>query len=1021
MVRLIALKSGCADTLTKQRYVYIKPAVAKFKADFGCANPFLFSFDNFSIGADNWTWDFGDGSRSAALNPVHLYSDTGTYSVSLTANNLTTGCGYYKSKVVKVVKLHPGFYASDSVLCKKETVRFTATVSSAEVSRFTWDFGDGTIESSRDNDIEHTYEQPGNYTVKLITINLVNCRDTVVKTNYINVNGLKANFGTAVSLICANNAVVFTDSSITSGNNSIQSWQWDYGDGRIETTYAAPFAHVYTGRGNFAVSLKVTDNKGCTDTHVAELPLTVKKVSAFFGAMDTIRCTQSTVGFVCPYAEPGVTYRWNFGDGSSATQQYSSHSYNAAGVYTVKLNVKQGACEDSSMRVGLIRIENPVANFIMSDSFRTCPPLIIQFTSQSVNGINESWDFGDGSTTNTHNPSHFYSYPGIYTATLTVNGRGGCISKMQKQIVVKGPKGSLSYTPLNFCKPGDAGFTAHTADAVSYVWDFNDGFTAINADSVITHRYTNPGKYIPRLMLTDNQGCKVPVMGRDTINIVQLEPRFEFANNTVCSQEHVAFVNTTSASESIINYQWSFGDGFNAVNTEEPTHDYQAAGLYYPSLIVTTASGCTDSFTTAVPVKVAALPNATIQSPANGCTPFAAAFTAAVNAVSAPVVSWEWDFGNGNTAVQQNPSAQVYHNAGNYTIKLKVTSDEGCEQLLSKTIDAYPLPQLQFAGNAAICKGTGTTITVSGANTLVWDAAPGLACTNCASVLATPLVTTSYTVSGSNNFGCTAKDTVTVKVIQPFAMHHPANTALCAGKSATLSAQGADSYEWSPAAGLTDVHAASPVAQPASSVIYTVIGKDNYGCFTDTAFVTVTVNAAPVVDAGIDKSIASGASLELVPVVSADVTQLRWSPTDGVFRNSGNAITVKPTASTEYTVEVKNAAGCSATDKVTVTVTQNAAGNVFIPNTFSPNGDGSNDVFYPRASGSVRINKFKIVNREGVTVFEKNNFYTNDAASGWDGTLRGMMLPSDVYIYVTQIIDGNGKPYLLSGNVSLLR
>ena len=123
---------------------------------------------------------------------------------------------------------------------------------------------------------------------------------------------------------------------------------------------------------------------------------------------------------------------------------------------------------------------------------------------------------------------------------------------------------------------------------------------------------------------------------------------------------------------------------------------------------------------------------------------------------------------------------------------------------------------------------------------------------------------------------------------------------------------------------------------------------------------------------------------------------------------------------TEYKVEVKNAAGCMASDKVNVTVF-NAGGEVFVPNTFSPNGDGSNDVFYLRAAGSVKINWFKIFNRAGVAVYEKINFYTNDAAGGWDGNFKGTRLASDVFVYAIEIVGADGKPSTVTGNVALLR
>ncbi|MBL0359121.1 MAG: PKD domain-containing protein [Chitinophagaceae bacterium] len=824
-------------------------------------------------------------------------------------------------------------------------------------------------------------------------------------------------------MACTNTPVQFNDSSFTQGSNRIVSWQWNYGDGHTESLTAPPFAHTYSNRGNFPVSLKVTDEKGCSNEYVLDVPLSIKKLSAAFSASDTIKCTNSNLHFTCPYAEQGISYHWDFGDGSVAASQSPAHFYTAEGTYTVKLKLTHVAgCEDSSIHSNYIKTEDPVARFSMSDSFRTCPPLIIQFNNQSVNVMEELWDFGDGSTTATHNPSHFYSYPGTYVVSLTVKGRGGCTSKMQRQIVVKGPKGSLSYTPLNFCSPGQATFTAHTTDAVSYIWDFNDGATIINNDSVVIHQYNNTGSYVPKLLLADDNGCKVPINGTDTIHMVNLVAEFNFPDSKICSAEHVDFVNTSSGSENIVSNYWDFGDGFNANNIAQPSHDYQTPGTYYPLLIVRTANGCVDSFTAATPVIVVSSPNAVLQSTGNGCTPLAASFTATANNSAAPIVKWQWDFGNGNTSTVQNPAAQNYLTAGNYVITLVVTSNEGCEKIISKTIEAYPLPNLQISGNTEICKGAATALTATGATSYSWSPAAGLSCTGCASTLATVAANSIYVATGTNSSGCTAKDSVTINVALPFSMSYNSTAKLCAGKSVSLPVTGAAIYEWSPAAGLDNIHTSTPVCQPGNTITYRVIGTDSKACFKDTGFITVQVNALPLVNAGEDKTIASGSSADLVPTISADVTDLRWSPTSSVFRNSGNAVTVKPFTTTAYTVEVKNAAGCTASDTVNVTVSSaTATGDVFIPNTFSPNGDGANEVFYPRAAGSVKINRLKILNREGMVVFEKMNFYTNDATSGWDGTSRGMKLPSDVYVYVVEVMDGNGKPKIIPGNISLVR
>ena len=172
-------------------------------------------------------------------------------------------------------------------------------------------------------------------------------------------------------------------------------------------------------------------------------------------------------------------------------------------------------------------------------------------------------------------------------------------------------------------------------------------------------------------------------------------------------------------------------------------------------------------------------------------------------------------------------------------------------------------------------------------------------------------------------------------------------------------------------------------------------------------------------EAGADKTINVGQVLDLVPAISSDVREVNWSPTGSIFRNSFPAISIKPKETTTFTVEVKNEGGCTARDNVTVYVLCNDA-NVFIPNTFSPNGDGANDVFYPRGKGLFRIKSARVFNRWGEVVYEKGEFAPNDASSGWDGTYKGRKLNADVFIYMIEILCDNNTVLVYKGNVALI-
>jgi gliding motility-associated-like protein len=163
-----------------------------------------------------------------------------------------------------------------------------------------------------------------------------------------------------------------------------------------------------------------------------------------------------------------------------------------------------------------------------------------------------------------------------------------------------------------------------------------------------------------------------------------------------------------------------------------------------------------------------------------------------------------------------------------------------------------------------------------------------------------------------------------------------------------------------------------------------------------------------------------GQSAKLSTKASADVTSYTWSPSQWLSCGSCADPVAAPKDNITYMVTVRNAGKCTATDKIAITMLCND-GNVFVPNTFSPNGDGSNDVFYARGSGVNTIRSFKIFNRWGQCVFEKTGVSANNPDFGWDGKLNGVLQPTDVYVYIFDVICANNTLFPIKGNVTLIR
>jgi gliding motility-associated-like protein len=1018
-VTLIVGNYGCYDTLVMRDYIYVNPPIARFNPVINCDAPFVRSFTDLSLGANEWYWNFGDGNNSTQQNPVHTYSAVGNYTVSLTVKNTLTGCEHTATQIIIIADEQAAFSADLLEVCRRSAVQFSALQNHpGGIVNYEWNFGDGNTGSGQS--AVHTYLQAGTYEVSLIITDAAGCKDSLIRPAYIRVNGPAADFSASVPGSCMATSVGFTDLTVTDGIHSVTQWKWNFGDGVMQVFTAPPFSHSYSTAGSYDVTLTVTDASGCIDSVTKNNTLIISAPVASFATMDTASCPGKAISFTNTSTGPSLSYAWNFGDGNTSTEAAPVHIYSRDGSYAISLRITDMyGCTALLSRPNYVRIVTPMAAFSMSDSIGNCPPLIVQFTNQSANQSNISWDFGDGTFSTEANPAHFYNVAGIYFPKLTITGAGGCVVVATKRVVVRGPSGTFSYQDFTGCSPLAVNFRAVTNSRTSFVWDFNDGTTVLSNDSVISHTYTVPGIYVPKMIIKDAAGCSVAVTGPDTIMVSGVAAGFTADKQLLCSNGTVQFTNNTVSNDIITGYAWDFGDG--ATSTlASPSHFYSVEGLYSVKLKAFTAMGCIDSVTGITPVKVVRTPSIAITQTADGCVPLTKTFTGILNNADTAAISWKWLASNGQSSLLQTINSIQFATAGNYTIQLFATNSSGCKDTAHASFAAYALPLLNAGADISICKGTPGTLMANGAATYTWSPAAGLSCTQCASPAANPLQETNYIVTGTSAQGCVNKESIKVTVQLPFKMQYSRGDTLCVGESVMLSANGANSYAWSPAAGLSSTTSAAVKATPAATTRYMVVGTDAPGCFKDTAYFAVKVFPIPTVEAGPDKTINVGQSITLIPTISSDVTELYWSPTGSIFRNQFPAIDVKPKQTTQYRVEAINPGGCMATDMLTINVLCNGA-NVFIPNTFSPNADGSNDRFYPRGTGLFRIKSAKIFNRWGELVFESYNMKPNDAMGGWDGTFKGKQLPVDVFVYVMELLCDNDEVLVYKGDVALIR
>lgn len=271
-----------------------------------------------------------------------------------------------------------------------------------------------------------------------------------------------------------------------------------------------------------------------------------------------------------------------------------------------------------------------------------------------------------------------------------------------------------------------------------------------------------------------------------------------------------------------------------------------------------------------------------------------------------------------------------------------------------------------------------------------------------------------YKLTQTFPWGCITLDTIYVHAVKGAALSIQPPYPICEGMSEKLFASASDSvgFKWTPAFGLASDTIADPVAHPFDTTEYKVVITNKFGC-RDSAWLQINVHRNPVANAGADKTIVTGDSAILNATVKGTAINYYWSPPVAINDMSAIQPTVFPSQNITYTLHAISTVGCgSASDDVNVKVYQ----DVFIPNSFTPNGDGKNDRFRIMPYENYQVKKFLIYNRWGKII------YTSATASeGWDGTYGGIPQPTGTYIYYVELVHINGKKLAKQGTLLLLR
>ncbi|MFK7920581.1 MAG: PKD domain-containing protein [Bacteroidia bacterium] len=697
-VSLVVENNGCTDTLILTDYIYINPPKVSFLADttFSCDTPLTVTFTDFSFGANLWQWDFGDGSIDSIPSPVHTFTQSGAFLVSLVVTDTLTGCSDQQNMQISIEPMVAEFAYSDTTGCAPFPIFFNNT-SSNFTSQYINIVG-ATIYTGQTSGPTLTVLNPGVYDVFMAATNALGCTDTISKPGLLTVNGPVVDIIASPDSGCNPLPVQFGSSTVTT--TPVTSLTWYFGDGN--TSNQANPLHTYTTPGSFPVSISVTDMDGCTDSTQLNNAILVSEPTADFVSPSPIDCPGVPISFNNLSAGINLSYAWDFGDGGTSNQSNPSHVYANNGVYTIALTVTDvNGCMHTETKLNYVTIADLVAGFTADTTSASCPPLLVNFTSSSsLNGNNTyQWDFGDGTTSTQLNPSHIYAIPGTFDVSLIITTGSGCADTVlaPSLIDLAGPYGTFSFSPDSGCPSLDVFVDVDPTNTVLYQYDMGDGTLTNSADSNYVHTYTLPGTYFPQINLNDGLGCDVLITSATPVVVFPLPTAaFTVSQNIVCDSGTVLFFDMSSASAGITSWLWDFGDGSSSA-TANPIHTYNQSGSFDVSLVVFSDDGCSDTLLMPNLIQVVSSPLADIAVlDSVGCQIFTLDLLDNSTPTNSPLIDWQWDFGDASPLGVGNTVTHSYGTVGTYMSSLVITDSLGCSDTAYQSIEVLPLPNPDF-------------------------------------------------------------------------------------------------------------------------------------------------------------------------------------------------------------------------------------------------------------------------------------------------------------------------------------
>lgn len=539
-------------------------------------------------------------------------------------------------------------------------------------------------------------------------------------------------------------------------------------------------------------------------------------------------------------------------------------------------------------------------------------------------------------------------------------------------------------TPTTICANGVVTLNNASTGGFSIQWDFGDG--TFSTSQTVTHTYSTPGTYMVYLTVNAPGACLLAQQDSILITVEDVPVANIAPVPSICKGDSIQLIASGGT-----NYIWDASSFLSSTTIADP----MAFPDVTTNFTVHVANNC-GSDDAVVSVNV-------INVPANAGPDVTICTGQNTQLNASGGINYLWDnAGSLNDPTIANPVATP---SSNTSYAVLVTDGNGCSNIDTVIVNVDIFPAADAGPDQTLCYGESYQLNAVGGVNYSWSPGTYLNDPAISDPISTPLASIVYTVGATNSCG-TDYDTVSIQVLVITANTVP-DVIICPGDSTLLTATGGSIYTWTPNNTLHPPSGPVVYAIPDAPTNYIVQVTDTNGC-SDYDTVFVDLYPATDINLGHDVLIPFGGETQLFAHGTGIFT---WTPDSFLTCANCNNPTASPFSSTEYVVELLDANGCRFYDTINVFV----EGSLYVPNTFTPNMDEINPIFFAYGTEIAKF-EMRIFNRWGEEIFVSSNIH-----HGWNGTYMGKNCPLGVYVWRIEYEEFSGKGGSLIGHVNLLR